>query len=126
MSYKKFTHDVGLIGATQLLLKLGGLILIPIITKTLGAYQYGIWAQISVTISLLTPLVMLGLSTTIVRFLAGEKEKDKIREGFLSVVAVIIFTGSLLSVLLFCSSDFLASTVFGDINASYFIKAASF
>jgi len=126
MSYKKFTQDVGLIGATQVLLRLGGLILIPIITKTLGAYQYGIWAQILVTISLLTPLVMLGLSATIVRFLAGEKEKEKIREGFLSVVAVTIFTGSLLSVILFCSSDFLASTVFGDINASYFIKAASF
>jgi O-antigen/teichoic acid export membrane protein len=126
MSYKKFTHDVGLIGATQLLLRLVGLILIPIITKTLGAYQYGIWAQILVTISLLTPLVMLGLSTAIVRFLAGEKEKEKIRDGFLSVVAVIIFTGSLLSVILFCSSDFLASTVFGDISTSYFIKAASF
>jgi O-antigen/teichoic acid export membrane protein len=126
MSYKKFTHDVGLIGATQLLLRLVGLILIPIITKTLGAYQYGIWAQITVTISLLTPLAMLGLSATIVRFLPGEKEKDKIREGFLSVVAVIILSGSLLSALLFCSSDFLASTVFGDINASYFVKAASF
>ena len=126
MSYKKFTHDVGLIGATQLLLRLVGLILIPIITKTLGAYQYGIWAQISVTISLLTPLAMLGLWATIVRFLAGEKEKDKIRDGFLSVVAVIIFTGSLLSVILFSSSNFLASTVFGDINASYFVKAASF
>lgn len=126
MSYEKFTHDVGLIGTTQLLLRLGGLILIPIITKTLGAYQYGIWAQISVTISLLTPLVMLGLSTTIVRFLSGEKDKDKVREGFLSVVAVIILLGSLLSAILFCSSDFLASTVFDDINASYFIKAASF
>jgi O-antigen/teichoic acid export membrane protein len=54
MSYKKFTHDVGLIGATQLSLILVGLILIPIITKTLGAYQYGIWAQITVTISLLS------------------------------------------------------------------------
>ena len=126
MSYKKFTHDVGLIGATQLILRLVGLILIPIITKTLGAYQYGIWAQISVTISLFTPLAMLGLSATLVRFLAGEKEKDKIRDGFFSVVAVIILSGSLLSALLFCSSDFLASTVFGDINASYFVKAASF
>jgi O-antigen/teichoic acid export membrane protein len=125
-SYEKFTQDIGLIGTTQLFLKLGGLILIPIITKTLGAYQYGVWAQISVTISLLTPLAMLGLSTTIVRFLAGEQEKEKIREGFLSVVAVIIFTGSLLSVILFYSSDFLASTIFNDINASYFIKAASF
>jgi O-antigen/teichoic acid export membrane protein len=125
-SYKKFTQDVGLIGITQLLLRLGGLILIPIITKTLGAYQYGIWAQILVTISLLTPLVMLGLSATIVRFLSGEKDKEKIREGFLSVAAVILFTGSLLSVILFWSSDFLASAVFSDINASYFVKAASF
>ena len=126
MSYKKFTHDVGLIGATQLILRLVGLILIPIITKTLGAYQYGIWAQITVTISLLTPLAMLGLSATLVRFLAGEKEKDKIRDGFFSVVAVIILSGSLLSALLFWSSDFLALTIFGDINASYFVKAASF
>lgn len=125
-SYKKFTYDIGLVGITQLALMLGGLFLIPIITKTLGAYYYGMWAQILVTISLLTPLAMLGLSPAIVRFLAGEGDKEKIREGFLSVVAVILFTGSILSVILFYSSDFLASTVFDDLNVSYFIKAASF
>jgi len=123
--YRKFTKEVGLIGFTEAFLKIRGLILIPILTKTLGVYQYGIWAQILVTISLLTPLAMLGLSPTVVRFLAGEKEKEKIREDFLSVVAVVIFMGLLLSVILFYSSDFLASTVFGDINASYFIKVAS-
>ena len=43
-SYKKFTKDVGLAGIVQVVGALKGLILLPILTKTLGAEFYGIWA----------------------------------------------------------------------------------
>ena len=58
--YKLFAQRVGLVGITNLIVNLRGLILIPILTKTLGADAYGVWSVIMVTISLLSPLALLG------------------------------------------------------------------
>lgn len=79
MPYRKFIKDVGLIGITQVLIGLGGFFLLPVITKTLGSYDYGIWTQINITVSLLSPLALMGLSMGVVRFLSSEKDKEKIR-----------------------------------------------
>jgi O-antigen/teichoic acid export membrane protein len=56
--YKLFAPRVGLVGITNLIFSLHGLILISILTKTLGADAYGIWSVIMVTISLLSPLAL--------------------------------------------------------------------
>ncbi|MCK4731610.1 MAG: oligosaccharide flippase family protein, partial [Methanophagales archaeon] len=77
--YKLFAQRVGLIGITNLLVNLRGLILIPILTKTLGAEGYGLWAQVIVTIALITPLVTLGLSSAMIRFLAAERDRKEIQ-----------------------------------------------
>jgi O-antigen/teichoic acid export membrane protein len=53
--YKLFAQRIGLVGIVSLIVNLKGLILIPILTKTLGAEAYGIWSIIVVTISLLSP-----------------------------------------------------------------------
>jgi len=126
MSTQKFIRDVGIIGITQVLSNLGAFFLLPIITKTLGTYDYGTWAQISITVSLLSPLALLGLQMAFVRFLAAEKDVARIREVFFSIFFFVFFTGMLVSVLVFALSDFLAVTVFGDITTSYYIKAGSF
>ena len=126
MSTQKFIRDVGIIGVTQILTNLGAFFLLPIITKTLGTYDYGTWAQISTTVSLLSPIALLGLSIAFVRFLAAEKDITRVREGFYSIFFFVFFTGFLVSVLVFALSDFLAVTVFSDISTSYYIKAGSF
>ena len=126
MSTQKFIRDVGIIGITQVLSNLGAFFLLPIITKTLGTYDYGTWAQISITVSLLSPLALLGLQMAFVRFLAAEKDAARIREVFFSIFFFVFFTGMLVSVLVFAFSDFLAVTVFSDITTSYYIKAGSF
>jgi len=126
MSTQKFIRDVGIIGITQVLSNLGAFFLLPIITKTLGTYDYGTWAQISITVSLLSPLALLGLQMAFVRFLAAEKDAARIREVFFSIFFFVFFTGMLVSVLVFALSDFLAVTVFSDIATSYYIKAGSF
>lgn len=77
MSYLSFAKDVAIIGITNVLTSVGGFFLLPIITKALGTYEYGIWAQISVTISLLSSISPMGLSMALVRFLAAEKDVDK-------------------------------------------------
>ncbi|WP_243684978.1 lipopolysaccharide biosynthesis protein [Methanosarcina barkeri] len=77
MANTKFIKDVGLIGITQALIGLSGFFLLPVITKTLGSYDYGIWAQINITVSLLSPLALMGLSMGVVRFLSSEKDNEK-------------------------------------------------
>lgn len=111
--YKLFAQRVGLIGITNLLVNLRGLILIPILTKTLGAEGYGLWAQVIVTIALITALVTLGLSSAMIRFLAAERDRKEIQEGFYSS-SVLIFFGSLLaSSILFIFSEPIAASLFG-------------
>lgn len=103
--YKLFGQRIGLIGITRLLLSLSGIILLPILTKTLPIEEYGIWVQIMVTIGLIAPLAEMGLSYTMVRFLAAEKDKRKIQEGFYSIAVFILFTSLIASLLLFIFSD---------------------
>ena len=123
--YKLFAQRVGLVGITNLIFSLRGLILIPILTKTLGADAYGIWSIIMVTISLLSPLALLGLTSAMIRFLAAEKDKRKIQEGFYSVISVVFFAGLLLSLIVFLLADSFAITILKDVSAAPLIKIAS-
>ena len=124
--YKLFTQQIGLIGITNLIISLRGIILLPILTKTLGASEYGIWAQLMVTISLCTPLVTIGLLSGIVRFLAAETDKREIQEGLFSSLIVIFFFGLLFASLLFLSSNFLSHTIFHTTEAIPLIKISAF
>jgi len=126
MSYKLFAQRVGLVGVTNLIISMRGLILIPILTKTLGADGYGIWSQIWATISLLAPLCTLGLSYAILRFLSTEKDKGVIGKGLSSIFAITAAIGLMLSSLIFIISEPLAVAVFGGIDAAFYIKISSF
>lgn len=83
--YKLFAQRVGLVGIANLIVSLRGLILLHILTKTIGTDLYGVWTQILVTISLLMSLGLLGLNTAKIRFFAGEKDKNKIGQDFYAV-----------------------------------------
>ena len=89
MSYKKFTKNIGLLGLTQVIVAVSGIALLPVITKSLGAENYGVWTQIIVTLSLLTPFMLLGLPYTLVRFLAGQKDQHEIKDGIWSTITIV-------------------------------------
>jgi O-antigen/teichoic acid export membrane protein len=99
-NYQKFTKNIGIIGLTNSLIFIERIIPLSLITKLLGTENYGIWTQLGVTISLITPLVLLGLPGAIVRFLAAKKDKKEIQEGIYSVLT-LIFIFSLIIISLF-------------------------
>ena len=109
--YKLFTQRIGLIGITNLLLSLSGIILLPILTKNIPIEEYGIWVQISVTIGLIPAVVMLGLPYTMVRFLAAAKKREEIQEGFYSIAFIVLFTSAIASLLLFLFSQPIAASL---------------
>ena len=112
--HKLFAQRIGLIGLTNLFVSLSGIFLLPILTKTLPIEEYGIWAQIMVTIGLIPSIVMFGLPYTMVRFLAGAKRREDIQEGFYSIAFVVLVTSVVASLLLFLSSKSIAAMLFDD------------
>ena len=123
--YKLFAQRVGLVGIANIIISLGGLILLPILTKNLSIEEYGIWAQIGVTIGLLVPLTTLALSTAGHRFLSGEKDKKVVSKGFHSIFAVVFLISFIVSVLIFVFSRPLSIALFGGTEAEYFVRLAA-
>ncbi|NQE46601.1 hypothetical protein C5S31_11330 [ANME-1 cluster archaeon GoMg2] len=123
--YKLFAQRVGLVGIVNLLVSLRGLILLPILTKTLGTELYGVLTQILVTISLLLPIGLLNLNTAMIRFFAGEKDKDKIRQEFYAVFTLITLFSVLLASIFFVFSEPLAIAFFGGSSSIIFVRLLS-
>lgn len=123
--YSTFGRRVGYVIGGDIAIAVLAFLKIPILTKGLGASLYGTWSLITATISLVAPLAILGLGQAVVRFLAAEKDRDKVSEDFLSVLATISISGIILSLLLFLSSDYLSSLIFKDIGSAFYIKLAS-
>ncbi len=110
--FHRFARQIGLIGITNLLIGLSGLILLPILTKTLPIEEYGTYVQILVTIGIVPGLVMLGLPYTMVRYLAGAKTREEIQEGYYSIAGITIITAGIASVALLILAEPLAAALF--------------
>lgn len=123
--YVTFGRQVGYVIGSHIAILLLGLIQIPILTKGLGAEFYGTWSLLRVTISLIVPFAALGFGMSIVRFLAAEKNRNRIREDFSSACFTVSISGVVFSILLFVLSDFLAVSIFKGISWSFYIKLAS-
>ena len=123
--YTRFGRQVGYVVAANIVGLLLGLIRLPLLTKGLGATLYGTWSLINVTITLITPFALLGLNVAIIRFLAAEKDKGRIREDFLSAFSTVFISGIAFSIFLFLFSDYLAASIFKDIDSSIYIQLAS-
>lgn len=122
MTYKKFIKHVAGVGIANLIIAIQGILLIPIITKYLGAHDYGIWIQLMLIVALLVPLSMLGLNAAVVRFLAGEKDKQKIVEAFFSSTFIVALLSLILAIVIFLLSDHVSFYLFKDSSLSNLIK----
>jgi O-antigen/teichoic acid export membrane protein len=110
--YKKIFHDIGIIGIANLFSVFSGILLIPIITKILGAEDYGLFVQFTVTIGLITSFSTLGLPYTTVRFLAGEKEKERICDDLYSTFSLIAFVSVVISIFILLLSNRISEILF--------------
>lgn len=111
-SYQKFAKDIIITGITQPLVAVSGLVLLLLLTKTLGAHDYGIWSQANITIELAVLLAGLGLPFAMVRFLAAESKRPEIQEGFYSVLCLVFFTSLVISCVMIASPGLIARSFF--------------
>jgi len=111
-SYQKFAKDTLVIGVANVLVALSRIILLPLLTKTLGAHDYGIWAQAQVTIGLVLGVVGLGLPYALTRFLPAKTQKEEIREEFWSVFSLVSLTTFIVSLVLIAAASPIARAFF--------------
>ena len=116
MTLRKTVKDIGIIGISRVLTSLTGIILMPVLTKNLGAYGYGLWAQVGVTVSLSVMILRLGLPLSIKRLFPG-KEIIEIRKDFYSIVIFVFLISTTFAVLLYLFPNILANAIFeGEID----------
>ena len=116
---RSYVQNVRILAASEVLLRLRGLILIPILTKHFGAANYGIWSQVTIVVSLLSPLLALGLDSAVMRFLPGRPTAD-IAIGFWSVVMYLAAASAVAAGVLWFASGPIAGAFFGGAdNAGY-------
>lgn len=123
--YTLFAKRIGLVGLTKFIGSLRGIILLPVLAKTLGAANYGIWSQILITLGLLMPFVTLSLPSAMVRFLPAEKEKQRLAQGIFTSLFTIFFISLIFALLLFFFSQSFAKIFLQVPAVSYLIKIAS-
>jgi O-antigen/teichoic acid export membrane protein len=109
---KKFVKHVGLVGIAEIAVAIGGLIFIPLLTKTLGAYGYGLYQQMLVTIGILSPLASFGLNNALVRFLPAMKAKKDKQNIFFSILSFKLVTSIIIASLLFIFSETISKAFF--------------
>lgn len=119
---KRHFKDIGIVGLTDFAKTLKAFILIPILTKTIGAEGYGILTQLRVTLMLLSPFLMLGLDSAVVRFLSGQKNKDAVRNGFLSSITLVFSFSVIVGLTLVIFSHDAAYYILGDRRLFYLIR----
>ncbi|ADI75107.1 multi antimicrobial extrusion protein MatE (plasmid) [Methanohalobium evestigatum Z-7303] len=111
-AYKLLAKRIGLVGLTNLLVSFSGIILLPILTKNIPVQDYGIWAQIVITLGLVPEFVMLGLQRAMHRFVPSIKTKENLQELVYSFLIFVLFTSLTISILIYIFSGIIASALF--------------
>jgi O-antigen/teichoic acid export membrane protein len=124
--YGKFTKDVAIIGIGQFSPRIKSIFLIPIITKALGASIYGAYSLLMITVDLLSTFSLLGLLASLTRFLAGEKKREVIQEGYYSTLFFVIFSSVTVSFFLFYFSQVVSSLIFREPIITSLLKIGVF
>jgi len=89
-----------------------GIILLPLFTKFLGVNDYGLYIQVTVSISLIMSFVTLGLPYTTVRYLSAEKNRRIIQDDVYSTLTLVILFSILISIIFLIISNKLAQLLF--------------
>ena len=112
--YEKVTRDTTIMILFYIINSLGTLVLLPIIAKTLDAYSYGVWTQVTLTLLLVFPLCTLSLDYALNRLLPNKTDRGEIRETFFSILAVVLGCSAVIAVVIILLRNPIAEALFGD------------
>ena len=101
-SNKTLYQDILIKAIADFLTLVLNLVVISLIAKNLGSFQYGLFSQMTTTVILLIPVLLLRLNTASVRFFPKIIEsKEKIKAKFISILVIISSLTFIFCLLLF-------------------------
>lgn len=118
---KKFASDAIFYGISSSLISLFGLITLPILTKTLSPDLYGVWVQIGVTIGLLLGFVTFGFQMSVIRFLSGNEDKQRVSSLFHLMLGIVLLNGLVFILITSLFQNALSSLIFADVSFHHFV-----
>lgn len=114
--------DTIVYGAATLGERFASLMLLPLLTKTLTPELYGVWSQIVVSAGISVNLLLLGLNTAAVHFLAGARDSHDQRAVVHGMLALVLGNSALVILLTFVLTDALSRLLFGDPAFARFVR----
>ena len=117
---REFVLDTAVVAATQLLLKVRGLVAIPMIVKVLGTAQYGIWVQTLALVDFSSSLVGLNLYHPLVRFLAEKPANGK--SVYSTLMTATLASSALGGLLLYAAAGDISRVALGDAAHAWVIS----
>jgi O-antigen/teichoic acid export membrane protein len=90
------------IAGAELIARLKGLVFLPLLTRYLGDVDYGAWAQVSLLVTVIPLLLVLGTDSALIRYLPGTDDLQQRRRftgwaitlaGATLLVCVVIYIG---------------------------------
>jgi O-antigen/teichoic acid export membrane protein len=121
--FRTFAKSVAVSASVQILLKMKGLILMPILTKTLGVVNYGVWAQVSVICSLVSPLAMMGLPNGLFRYLPG-RDGSSVQREYYSVTFIVFLSTLSWCLLIWLLAEKISVSFLDNANNAVFVRLA--
>lgn len=117
---REFVLDTAVVAATQLLLKVRGLVAIPMIVKVLGTAQYGIWVQTLALVDFSSSLVGLNLYHPLVRFLAEKPANGK--SVYSTLMTAMLASSALGGLLFYVAAGDISRYMLGDAAQAWVIS----
>lgn len=109
---KELLQKFGLIGFANLVFSLNSIILLPVLTKNLTVREYGIWAQVIVTVGFAPVLLMFGLQYSMARFIQSVDSKNYIQELFYSILLFVATSSLLTSIFVYMGAETISLLLF--------------
>jgi O-antigen/teichoic acid export membrane protein len=105
----KVTGEFAVVAARIAAVQLAAFLLIPILTKSLGADAYGVWAQYKSGLRMLTPIISLNLAYGLIRQIPSTPREARVGQ-LLSTMAVVLLGSSVGALATYSTRDWLANT----------------
>jgi O-antigen/teichoic acid export membrane protein len=116
-----FVQGVAWRTVADFLIRLRSIILLPILTRTFGAADYGVWTQIGNTVTMLSSLGTFGLGGALNRYLPGLQSKEQ-KQQFWMVISVLMLGGLLVATPILIFAEALAQAFFGGSANAIFVQ----
>lgn len=108
----------------EIILRVKGFIILPLISNYLGSKPYGIWSQVAAIIIIFSSVATMGLVNSILRYLPNE-EMNNVRQKFYSIFWFVLAVCFVISGIIWAFSPTLAKLFFNSENNAIYLKLSA-